>query len=85
MESREVELQLRLVAVTPLRTKDVEAKEEQLELFCSEIDGFWLEQMVSEILVEMHRHVNCSSSLNMLLSQRLDCLELGIHTMGVCD
>ena len=47
LESKGVELGLRLEAVsllrvTPLRTKDVEAKEEQLELFCTEIHGFWL-------------------------------------------
>ena len=85
LENKEVESGLRLVAVTPLRTKDIEAKEEQLELFCTEIDGFCLEQMVSELLVEMHRNVNCSSSLIMHLLQWLDCLELEIHTMGVCD
>ena len=42
LESTIIESGLRLVVVTPLRTKDVEAKEEQLGLFCTEIDGFWL-------------------------------------------
>ena len=31
-----------LVVVTLLRTKDVVANEEQLELFCTDIDVFWL-------------------------------------------
>ena len=39
LESMEVKSELILVAVTPLRTK--EAKEEQLELFCTKINGFW--------------------------------------------
>ena len=78
LESMEVELELILVVVTPLRTKDVEAKEEQLELFCTETD-------ISELLVEMHMHVDSSNSLLMQLSLRLDCAELEIHTMSVCD
>ena len=41
LESMEVKSGLILVAVTPFRNKDVEAKEEQLELFCTEIDAFW--------------------------------------------
>ena len=49
-----LESELILVVVTPLKTKDIEAKEKQLELFCTEIDIFWLEQMVSELLVELH-------------------------------
>ena len=38
LESMEVELELIQVVVAPLRTKDDEAKEEQLELFCTKID-----------------------------------------------
>ena len=41
LESMEVKSGLILVAVTPLGTKDIEAKEEKLELFCSKIDEFW--------------------------------------------
>ena len=41
LHSMKVESGLILAAVTPLRTKDVKAKEEQLELFCTKIDGFW--------------------------------------------
>ena len=36
----EVESELILVVVTPLRTKDNEAKEEQLDLFCTKTDIF---------------------------------------------
>ena len=42
-ESTEVESGQILVIITLLRTKDVEAKEEQLELLCTETDRFWLE------------------------------------------
>ena len=42
LESTRVKSGLRLVAATPLRTKDVEAREEQLELFCTKIDGWIL-------------------------------------------
>ena len=43
LESTEVKLGLRLVVVIPLRTMDVETKEEQLELFYTKTDEFWLE------------------------------------------
>ena len=36
LESIKVKSGLILIVVTPLRTKDVEAKEEQLELFCTD-------------------------------------------------
>ena len=85
LESTGVKLEPILVVVTPLRTKDIEVKEEQLELFCTEIDLFWLEQMVSELLVEMHMHVDCLSSLIVCLSPRLHCPKLEIHTMVFCD
>ena len=85
LESMEAEWGLILVAVTPLRTKDVEAKEEQLELLCIESDGFWWEKVVSELLDEMHKHVDCSSSWIRRLSQSLSCPELEKHTKGVCD
>ena len=85
LESTEVESEQILEVVTPLRTKDVEAKGEQLELFCTQIDIFWLELKVSEVLVKRHMHVDSSSSLIMCLSPRLDCPEMEIHTMGVCD
>ena len=58
---------------------------QQYRLFCTEIDVFWLEQKVSELLMEMHMHVESSSSLIMRLSLRLDYPELGIYTMGVCN
>ena len=84
LESMEVKSGLILVAVTPFRNKDVEAKEEQLELFCTEIDGFWWEYVVAELLVEMCKHVDCSSSRIRCLSQRLECPELEKHAMGIC-
>ena len=80
LESTEVESKLILVVLTPLRTKDNVAKEEQLELFCIQNDIFWLQQKLSELLVAMHTHVESSSSLIMRLLSRLE-----IHTMGVCD
>ena len=43
LESTKVESGLRLVVVTPLRTKDIEAKEKQIRSICIQIDGFWLE------------------------------------------
>ena len=45
----------------------------------------WLEQKVSELLEEMHKHEEDSNSLIMQLSLRHDCPELEIHTMEVCD
>ena len=41
--------------------------------------------MVSELSVGMHMHEDNSSLLTMRLSLGHDCLELEIHTMGVCD
>ena len=46
LERVEDDLELILTVVIPLRTTDVGAKEEQKELFCTEFDGSWLEQMV---------------------------------------
>lgn len=43
VERVEVESALKQVVVIPPRTKVVEAKEEQLVLFCTEIDKFWSE------------------------------------------
>ena len=78
----EVDSGLILVAVTPLRTKDVEAKEEQLELFCMDFgENRWYQNCWEE----KHKHVACSSSWIRHLLQKLDCLELEKHTMGVCD
>ena len=84
LESMEVESGLTLVVVRPQRTKDVAAKEEQLILFCTKIDVFWLEWMVSELLVERQKHEDCSNSWTVHLSQTFDCLQLVRHIMGVC-
>ena len=43
LKSTEVKSELILVVVTPLRTKDIETEEVQLELFSTEIDVSWLE------------------------------------------
>ena len=51
----EDELELTLIVVGPLRTMAVEAKEEQSELFCTEIDI----SKVSELKEEMHMHEVC--------------------------
>ena len=83
-ERAEDELELKLAAVVPLRTMVVGAKEELLELFCTEIDLVW-DRRKSILLEEMHKHEDCSSSWRMHLSQRLDCPELGIHKVEVCD
>ena len=49
LERVEDELELTLIVVGSLRTTDIEAKEEQSELFCTETDVSWLEQKVSEL------------------------------------
>ena len=74
LERVEDELELILIVVTPKRSnKNYSAPR------------LWLEQRISELLVEMCMHEGNSSSLTMPLSLRHDCLVLEIHTMGVCD
>ena len=49
LERVEDELELTLIVVGHLRTTAAEAKEEQSELFCTEIDISWLEQKESTL------------------------------------
>ena len=77
LERVEDELELKLVVVLPLRTMLVGAKEET--------DISWSGQKESILLEEMRKHEDDSRSWKMRLSQRLDCPELGIHKVEVCD
>ena len=77
LERMKDETWLILVVVTPLRTNDAVSREEQLVLFCIETDEFWPEWLISELLMERHKHEDHSSSLIGHVSQRLVFLNWG--------
>ena len=68
-----------------LRTTVVVARMELLELFCTDVIKFSLEQQESEQREERHMHEEDSSPWTQHLPLTLCCLDLGRHKMGVCD
>ena len=79
------ESELTLRAEEVLRTTVVVARTELLELFCTDVVGFSLEQQESEEKEKKHMHGEDSSQWTGHMSLALCCLELERHIIGVCD
>ena len=79
------ELGLTLKVDEGLKTTVVAVRTELLELFCTDVVGFFPEQQESEWKEEKHMHGDDSSPWTWYLSLTLCCFELERHIMGVCD